>query len=463
MGKLYVFGIGGTGSRVMKALTMLLASGVECGCDTIVPIIIDPDASAADLTRNVEFLKRYNSIRSKLEFNSTTSNKFFATAIEESIEDFRMPLCNTSDQKFKDYMRVSDMGDENKAMMNMLFSNKNLESDMKVGFKGNPNIGSIVLNQFEESEEFKTFAGSITDNDKIFIVSSIFGGTGASGFPLLAKILRSNSIPQHNIINNVQIGAITVMPYFGVKPSADSEIDSGTFVSKTKAALNYYKKNISDNNTIDTLYYVADTVRDSYENNEGGSEQKNNAHYIELVSALAILDFSKSDYKGKTQHKEYALEKDSNELIFSDLGVGTKNMLMVPLTKFTLFGNYFRHESQASYLGQTWAKDGKFDKPFMSSQFMTDVFSFQKSYFEWLREMSENNRKFVPFELNNIEKAFDIVKGENTKSMMSLKSNYALYDDFLNKYNGKASSKEKLIIDLFYDSTSRLVEKKFNF
>ena len=40
MSKLYVFGIGGTGSRVLRSLTMLLASGVECKADTIVPIII---------------------------------------------------------------------------------------------------------------------------------------------------------------------------------------------------------------------------------------------------------------------------------------------------------------------------------------------------------------------------------------------------------------------------------------
>ena len=37
MSKLYVFGIGGTGSRVLKSLTMLLASGVKCKADTIVP------------------------------------------------------------------------------------------------------------------------------------------------------------------------------------------------------------------------------------------------------------------------------------------------------------------------------------------------------------------------------------------------------------------------------------------
>lgn len=54
MSKLYVFAIGGTGSRVLRSLTMMLASGVKLGVDKIVPIIIDPDNSNADLTLAVE-------------------------------------------------------------------------------------------------------------------------------------------------------------------------------------------------------------------------------------------------------------------------------------------------------------------------------------------------------------------------------------------------------------------------
>ena len=39
MSKLYIFGIGGTGARVLRSLTMLLASGVSLGSkiDTVVP------------------------------------------------------------------------------------------------------------------------------------------------------------------------------------------------------------------------------------------------------------------------------------------------------------------------------------------------------------------------------------------------------------------------------------------
>ena len=78
MSKLYVFGIGGTGSRVLKALTMLLASGVECK-STIVPVIIDPDQDAADLTRATEFMKLYSKIHNKNNYPDNSGDMFFKT------------------------------------------------------------------------------------------------------------------------------------------------------------------------------------------------------------------------------------------------------------------------------------------------------------------------------------------------------------------------------------------------
>ena len=69
MSKIYVFGIGGTGSRVLRSLTMLLASGVDCGGHTIVPIIIDPDSSGGDLTRTATLMKNYIEVRKELKYD----------------------------------------------------------------------------------------------------------------------------------------------------------------------------------------------------------------------------------------------------------------------------------------------------------------------------------------------------------------------------------------------------------
>ncbi|HNU77488.1 MAG TPA: hypothetical protein PKM75_03895, partial [Prolixibacteraceae bacterium] len=67
--KLYIFGIGGTGSRVIKALTMLFAAGcrLENGFDTVVPVIIDPDTGNGDLSRTKDILRLYQQVRNQVD------------------------------------------------------------------------------------------------------------------------------------------------------------------------------------------------------------------------------------------------------------------------------------------------------------------------------------------------------------------------------------------------------------
>ena len=75
MARLFIFAIGGTGSRVLKSLTMILASGIKPNSQVefeIVPIIIDPHKSNEDLKRTERLLGNYYSIASV--FGSKLSN-----------------------------------------------------------------------------------------------------------------------------------------------------------------------------------------------------------------------------------------------------------------------------------------------------------------------------------------------------------------------------------------------------
>lgn len=463
MSKLYVFGIGGTGSRVLRALTMLLAAGVKCQADTIMPIIIDPDEAAADLTRTVELMKKYGAIHSKLNFDIQRSNRFFKTEIKQTLTNFRLPLRNTADVSFKDFMDVNDMTQANQALVNMLFSQDNLRSNMQVGFKGNPNVGSVVLNQFDNSPEFKDFANEFTAQDKIFIVSSIFGGTGASGFPLLLKTLRTiQDVANKNYMNNAHIGAITILPYFAVQQDDTSHIDSATFVSKAKSALAYYERNISRNNAIDSLYYIADNTRTCYENCEGGQKQQNNAHFIELASALAVIDFAKSEKQDNAVHKEYGIETDATEIIFNNLGKDTKDVIQKALTQFVLFSKYLKENKTDDYLTKPWAKDRELDQTFFEGNFIKNISTLQTDFLQWLKEMATQQRKFTPFELHfDPKRVFDLVKGIPPKKVATLDANYDLFNNRLNKQTTKGE-KEQQLMELFYKATEQLAKEKFN-
>ena len=469
MSKVYVFGIGGTGSRVLRSLTMLLASGVDCGNDTIVPIIIDPDASGGDLTRTVSLMRCYTEIRKQLAFDGANQNEFFKTDMNQVVPGFQLPLDNkVQTLKFKDYMGVSSMTSNNQCLMSMLFSDKNLDADMNVGFKGNPNIGSVVLNQFSQSADFKAFANNFQQGDRIFIISSIFGGTGASGFPLLLKTLRSNTqIPKFALINNAVIGAITVLPYFNLKQNPKSEIDSTTFISKTKSALAYYDKNISGNNSIDALYYVADDINNAYDNFEGGVNQKNDAHLVELISALAIVDFvnNVNNRLNPTIHKEFGikdLQDGVNDVILSDFAKGTEAIIKDSLIRMFLFTKYNKNCLEKQYEHQPWAIDRKLDKSFFCGSFYKNIEIFQNDFFDWLKELSSNNRKLTMFELGDDCELFNSVKKYTPKKGSIFgEKNYALIDHRLNKQKPSGTNKEQLYMNLFFGALKEVVSQKF--
>ena len=75
----YIFGIGGTGARVLRSLTMLLASGVE-GTSTnneIIPVIIDYDGDNGDTKLTQDILENYQRINRMCYGTRTHDEHFF--------------------------------------------------------------------------------------------------------------------------------------------------------------------------------------------------------------------------------------------------------------------------------------------------------------------------------------------------------------------------------------------------
>ena len=103
MGKLYLFGIGGTGSRVLRSLTMLLASGVKINASEIIPVVIDADTNLQDLTRTSELIKTYNKIRQALSFDAQSKNEFWQATF--NLNDLSLPLSKaTNELPFREFI-----------------------------------------------------------------------------------------------------------------------------------------------------------------------------------------------------------------------------------------------------------------------------------------------------------------------------------------------------------------------
>lgn len=447
--KIYLFAIGGSGARVLRSLTMLLAAGVEFAQKNteLVPIILDPDQGAGNLTETVQLLKDYQRIRRlALEHDTKGHISTFTTNIAPLPgQEFLIPLEGVAGTKFQDYIQVNAAVDTHtppsasKDLVQTLFSPENLNLDMQVGFKGNPNIGSIVLGQFERSSVFEDFMNdfSATAGDKrIFIVSSIFGGTGASGFPTLLKGLRQARLATHD----AHIGALSLQPYFAVSNNPDSAIDSRTFFDKTRAALLYYLENIIKNNDIDDFYSLGDKKPERLENKEGGAEQRNGADFLELAGALSLFHFAQQPLRdrknGRATMYEFGIRDSSDTTIsFQTLGPNTEKQLACPLTALYLMHRYMeQHDLTTS--PDAWLKD---IQPNIDSSFVSDLGKFLENYYKWLEELGQGARQFAPIKLiQHDSNLFDCVEGYPVTigflDKMMKKQNFSLYTDRLNAY-----------------------------
>lgn len=351
--RVFVFGIGGTGSRVLRSLTMLLASGLKFKQPdlTIVPIIIDTDAHNGDTARTRDLLRSYYTIRktfvdknanskSDIFFNTQirSFNRLDATASDAADLDVQFNFQN-QDNTFANFINFNGLNDADKDMIELLYNDSldehpELHLNLNVGFKGNPNIGSVVFNDLKNSQQFQNLESSYTQNDRVFIISSVFGGTGASGFPTLVKLIRESTT--NGNLTKTKIGAITVMPYFNVDADEKSAINSAIFDTKTKAALAYYAED-EQIKTVNALYYIADPNQSgTLPNVEGGEDQVNNSHIVELMAATAVADFiDKGDEDLLTpQCFEFGAESGDNPLGIAHFSDETKLRYFKPLTSF---------------------------------------------------------------------------------------------------------------------------------
>lgn len=295
-------------------------------------------------------------------------------------------------KKFQDFISYSTLDTGNQALCSMMFSNYQLDTKMDIGFVGSPNIGSVALNQFKDSEEFRQFSNVFQKQDRIFVVSSIFGGTGAAGYPIIVKNIR-NAASNPNINNrgdlrDARIGALTVLPYFNVQQDENSPISRADFISKTKSALFYYHDNLTGlrqggverpESKLNACYYVGDEIPSNpYFNDPGGNGQRNDAHVVEYVGALSILDFMGIPDErlvtvgGNAQnpiYKEYGLANDKMQLSLKDFGLPTRVLVNKQMLKFHLAYMYITHQLRQD-IGRGYTQD----KPELTNGFLTTSF-----------------------------------------------------------------------------------------
>jgi hypothetical protein len=476
---------------------MLFAAGckLENGFDTVIPIIIDPDISNGDLDRTKNILRLYQEIRNQIDhpddFYAQELKTINELANNSSIihpEYFQFKLSGVEGSSFRNYIGFDELSEnsaqseDDKNFVRLLYSDTNLDSDLSVGFKGNPNMGSIVLNQFTNSEDFKKFGQTFGPGDAIFIINSIFGGTGAAGFPLLLKNLRGNdTLPHHAQIKEAPIGGITYLPYFSL--SKQEEVKSESFEEKAKMAIDYYNRTIINQKKINALYFIGNKGNTNILNYAvGGKEQKNDSHFLEIAGALAILDFCKNISKHVvsngiavpgTEIKEFGIENETDNITFNDLNLSDAKTLSGPLTKFKFYTSYLSKGLPKALNISRWTKSNiKFVRSiknspldtnyFKSAEYNIQIQAFNNLYDEWLAELARNKPSFSPFMDITNDNALKIVKGKVPNGDLSFKAldiqNCKLID--LHSIRPIKDKRHTMLVKLFSKSTTAVLKNR---
>ena len=313
----YFISIGGSGSKIMEALTHLCVAGILPGREELNVIALDPDSGNGNFERASSLIIDFTKFQDMPVGNEPVLFKNKVQVVKPFPWKF-----DTHNAKLDDLMNANIIkGTPLGKLYSALYTTKERATPLTEGFRGHPSIGAAVLAQrflFQNDEGWRQLIGQIQNNvgnsngAKIFLAGSIFGGTGAAGIPTIARLLR-NKLEAY--AGRVSIGGVFLLPYFTfIADDNENELyaRSKNFLTNAKAALKYYSQGKND---FDYMYFIGDSSPVNVSFSIGGNEQRNNSHIVELYAALAAADFFASEARAG-QGTEYKYICRREELVY---------------------------------------------------------------------------------------------------------------------------------------------------
>ncbi|MBJ7901562.1 MAG: hypothetical protein GC158_16970 [Cyanobacteria bacterium RI_101] len=336
MRKIYAIGVGGSGAKCLEAIVFLHALGIYGPDCQLGILLVDADASNGNSQR--ASINLTSAIEAHQKFKNGKTSLLNGEIVNYGTWNPLGDVLHASDLETifnKQSLQTATMLPLGK-LFDALYSPEEQAADLKVGFRGRPPIGSIVMSRLEletlisgaeRSAWQRLFSNVQTDlgdgNNQVVIhfCGSIFGGTGASGIPTLAKLV-ANQLQHENLRNSVRINASLLLPYFGFEKPNDGDqtvyAETRFFALNTQAALQYLTEQADG--SFDRVYLIGDQDKKQYKSHTGGKNQQNDAHFVELYAALALNHaFEKFGPGGEPTKGLYISRTSGDGLLWDDL------------------------------------------------------------------------------------------------------------------------------------------------
>jgi len=327
MSTTYIIAIGGTGSKLAEAIIHAAAMGIYvngANAEDLNILFVDPDRGNGNLSAAEKVLKTYQACAKIVEYDNKIP--WMRTKVEQFQGGLWSPFSKLN-IRLRDIFKYDNYSENNpvRHLFDVLYTKEERDVDLKEGFRGRPSVGAAVMAQLRRNDSnqdsWETLTNQISGDlhggksPKVFLCGSIFGGTGASGFPTIGKLIAEDLKNK----KDVKIGGLLMLPYFQF-PAQKSEQQifsrSEEFLLKTETALRYYSiKNLK----ISPIYLLGSPNSTSIDNfSTGGGNQRNPQHYLELYGALALRDFIFTEASPQ-QQVVLISRKDSNSVTWDDI------------------------------------------------------------------------------------------------------------------------------------------------
>jgi hypothetical protein len=320
-----LIGVGGTGAKIVESALYLLSAGVGPRSPVVVGLV-DQDNSNGNVVRTEHLLGLLG--RLKGDFNGSANaidwkageaeggTSLFSIEVEPLFGDGGSAHWRPAPDNMptlRHVMQHQEMPEDEKALFNLLFRDEtaspaDAEQTMNLaeGYRGRAHVGAAALVSAIDHDQpefinrlielMRTSSGG--EEVRIFMAGSLFGGTGAAGFPTIARMLHKLRAPNNSKRikgDKVHIGGALMLPYFQFGDpgnEAANVITTAQLLPQARVAVEFYQTLLQQEDVFDRLYVSGwDKMFALNYHEPGRAEQRNPPLLPELVAALGAMDF----------------------------------------------------------------------------------------------------------------------------------------------------------------------------
>lgn len=328
----YVLAIGGTGNKILEsivyaaaadALYTCTADGRQIPLPEVTLLSVDVDSACGNTTRAGRAADAYEQVRTAFEENRQDRRGFHTRL------NYRRWNMNLS-RRASSVDQMTENHTRDRLLAHALFSRTEASLEYSEGFRGHPDLGVLFFSDLLSSLEGLRAAGQPDEMNalldrmqaeiaageqvKVVLCGSIFGGTGASGIPALARYLHRYFAAHPD---RFELAAMLMLPYYKVPPSSHNEaleivVKSSDFPDKARTALEYYgmtamlRSGEEDTQGVFDAMYLLGLPPEAFVQTRiystGSQSQENDAHMLEWIATRCIGAFLRTPMRGKHAH-----------------------------------------------------------------------------------------------------------------------------------------------------------------